>query len=149
MAGILGELSCGDVALTANTAKTIMQLTAAANHRVKIRGFGVFFDGTSGTAEPVTVQLIRQTDAGTATSLSPVKDNSSDSETIQTTASYNATVEPTSTDILLQVTVHPQSGYQVYQPYGQEFIVPGGTRVGIKCLSTSAVNATAVVSFEE
>ena len=64
------------------------------------------------------------------------------SETIQSTALHTATAEPTTGDILDIAEVHPQSGYEVKYPIGQELIIPGGSRVGIIC--TNAVGAVTV-----
>lgn len=149
MAAFQGQAATAEIALTAATAKTILQLVAAANHRVKILGWGVFFDGTSTTAEPVQVRLLRQTTAGTMTALTPTKRDDSIADTLLTTAQHTATAEPTAGDLLEAIEVHPQSGYQVMYPLGAEPIVGGGDRVGIECTAPAGVNVRATVIFEE
>ena len=92
MSAFIGIATTAEIALTAATAKTIMQLVAASNHRVKLLEWGVYFDGTSTTAEPVQVRLLRQTTAGTMSSLTPTKNDDSLAETLQTTAQHTATL---------------------------------------------------------
>lgn len=149
MAAFQGQAATAEIVLTAATAKTVVQLVAAANHRVKILGWGVFFDGTSTTAEPVQVRLLRQTTAGTMTALTPTKRDNSLSESLLSTAQHTATAEPTAGDLLEALEVHPQQGYQVLYPLGVEPIVGGGGRVGIECTAPAGVNVRATIIFEE
>ena len=137
------------VALSAATAKTILQLNAPANQRLKLQRVGVFFDGASTTAVPVLVRLVIATTAGTNTSLTLNKLVSADSETIQTTAGENATVEPTKTTLLDQWLVHPQMGVDITYAFGQEKIIVVGSRVAIECTAPATVNVRAKIDFEE
>lgn len=148
MSDMFGVAATAAIALAANTAKTVVQITAPANHRVKIIGWGVFFDGTSTTAQPVRARLQRQTTLGTMSGLTLNK-TTPRAEAILTTGQYGATVEPSASDILEQVTVHPQQGYEVKFPPGQELVIEGGGRVGMELLAVAAVNATAKIFFEE
>jgi len=150
MAAFQGQGSTAEITLTAATAKTVIQMVAAANHRVKILGWGVFFDGTSTTAEPVQVRLLRQTTAGTMTALTLTKRDDSIADTLLTTAQHTATgTEPTAGDLLESIEVHPQQGYQVLYPLGGEVIIGGGDRLGIECTAPAGVNVRATVIFEE
>jgi hypothetical protein len=142
MAGLNLAAITSEIALSAATAKTVVQLVAAANQPIKVYRWGVFFDGTSTTAEPVQVVLMRQSTAGTMSSLTPTK-VSNHSETVQTTAQHTATAEPTSGDVLDMIEVHPQSGYEYVAPLGYEFDVPGGGRIGIVCTAPAGVNVRA------
>lgn len=148
MAGILCVAQTSEVALTAATVKTVVQVVAPANQRQKIKGYGVSFDGTSVTAEPVQVELLRQTTAGTMTALTPVK-LVAGSETVQSTAQHTATAEPTAGDILDSIEVHPQGGYEKILPFNQEIENPGGGRIGIRCTAPAGVNVRAKIIFEE
>lgn len=148
MADIYGAGITTDYALTANNAKTLVQLLAANNHKVRVTGWGVFFDGNNATATPVTVRLLRQSSAGTMSALTLVK-TSSDSETLQTTGQSNATAEPTAGDVLDSAKCHPQGGFEKLYPLGQEVKVPGAGRIGLECNSTGAVNVRATIYFEE
>lgn len=149
MAKFLGVAQTAEVALTAATTKTVIQLVAASNHRVALLRWSVWFDGTSASAEPVQVELLRQTTAGTMSSLTPVKVDDSLAETLQTTAQHTATAEPTAGDILACKEVHPQTGYEVLYPLMQEMIIGGGDRLGIRCTAPDAVNVRAEMVFEE
>lgn len=149
MAAFQGQAVTAEVALAAATAKTVLQLVAAANHRVQVLEWSVAFDGTSTTAEPVLVELLRQTTAGTMSALTPVKMDDSLSETLQTTAQHTATAEPTAGDVLRRIEVHPQQGFVQEFGLGNEIIVGGGDRVGIRCTAPAVVNVVAGIRFCE
>ncbi len=149
MADLQGIVNTAEIALVSATLKTVIQLTTPANHRIKILGWGVYFDGTTSAAEPVVVSLVRQTSTGTMTPVTPVKRDPSVSETILTTAAINASVEPTTTDIIESKEVHPQSGYEKIYPFSQEIIIGGSGRVGIICTAPNTVNVIGYVMFEE
>lgn len=138
MAGLRVRANTAQVA-TGTSLKTIMQIVAAANHRVVIPQISVSFEGVTTTDAPIDVQIMRQSTAGTMTSLTLTKDNDSDDETIQTTAQHTATVEPTAGDVLARKLVHPQ-GRADFGP----FVVKGGGRLGIT--TTAGVSVDCIVS---
>jgi len=149
MTAFLGVAQIAEEALAAATQETLIQLVAPANHRVKVLGWGIFFDGVSTTAEPVDVVLQRQSTAGTGAALTPVPLDDSLAETLQVSAQQDFTVEPTSGAILDTAEVHPQQGYQVMYPLGQEPIIGGGDRVGLRATAPAVVNCRAKIFFEE
>jgi len=149
MAAFHGKATIAEQALAAATIETLLQLVAAANHRVKIISWSVSFDGVSVTAEPVQVVLQRQTTAGTASANTPVKLDDSIADTLLTAFQDTFTVEPTSTDVLEAMEVHPQQGYEKIYPFGAEPIVGGGDRIGIRCTAPAVVNARCSIHFEE
>jgi len=149
MAMIKGNVITDEIALVAATEKTIIQLKAPANQRVKIRGWGIFFDGVSAGAEPVEVELKKQTTDGTMTTHTPVNETPGSAETIQSTAKRNATVEPTSTDMFDALEVHPQTGYEKIYPMGEEPVLAGGERMAITAMAPAVVNCRAKLYFEE
>lgn len=148
MSGMTGVAQTAEVALSAATAKTVIQLVAASNRMVKVTGWGVSFDGTSATAEPAQVEVMRQTSAGTMSALTPVKVGAF-SDTLQTTAQHTATVEPTASDVLDSMEVHPQAGYEKVLPPDQYIWMAGGTRLGIKITAPAGVNCRCKIFFEE
>ena len=148
MAGIFGVAQTAEVALAAATAKTVIQLVAPANHRVRVLGWGIFFDGVNTAGEPVQVRVMRQTTAGTMSALTPVQVQPV-SETIQSTAQHTATAEPTAGDLIDMIECHPQQGYEVKFPMGQEIIIAGSGRLGIECTAPAIVNCRAKFFFEE
>jgi hypothetical protein len=152
MAGILAHTSSGEVSLSASTPKTMLQLVAAANHRVLIKSYSVSFKGVSSTDPPVLVQLVRQTSAGTSSAATVEKNNEGDDETLQSSAVKDCTAEPTTGNVIIEAEVHPQSGWHVFLPLGQEIVVKGGGRVGIRCAPGAApatLTAVACIDFEE
>ena len=149
MAALQARLTLASTALTAATAKTVMQLTAPTNQRLKIQAISIFFDGTSTTGQPVQYRVLRQTTAGTMTTQPPVLIEPELTETIQATGQVNATVEPTAGAVLEVGAVHPQTGLTIFYPFGQEIIVGGGGRVGIELNAPAGVNARGFIHYEE
>ena len=136
----------GSQVLAATTAETILQLTAATNHRIRIKAFSVTLAGTG--AQDLTIRVLRQTSAGTSgTTVTPVKIDPSASETIQTSAATNFSVEPTAGDVIQYKRL--QGGYEKIFPLGQEIIVPGGGRIGIEVTSGAIATVAAEFWFEE
>lgn len=148
MAGLYLHHSSGEVAI--GNGKTISQIVAATNDRLKVSGWGISIKGTSATDPPVLVQIVRQTTAGTMSAGNIAKKNDGDPETIQTTTLVNATAEPTTGAVVESFEVHPQTGYYKFYPMGQEIIIPNGERLGFKVTSaTLTYNCTVEVDIEE
>ncbi len=148
MAGIKSFATTGEVS-TGTSKKTLLQVVAPANQRLKISQYKVCFKGVTNTDAPILVEVARQSTAGTATSLALVKANASDDETLQASAQKNATVEPTETEVVDSSEIHPQGSYTWQATYGDELLVAGGTRLAIVVTSAVDVNATASMSIEE
>lgn len=148
MSGVFAAATTAEIALAAATAKTVLQIVAPTNQRLRVRRYSVAFDGVSPTAEPAQVRVLRQTTAGTMSSLTPVK-LSAGSETVQATAQHTATAEPTAGDVLDAFECHPQSGFDVVLPADMPLEVPGGTRLGIEVTAPATVNVRAKFWFEE
>lgn len=138
----------GAIALTAATAKTILQVVAPANQRLALTAFAVSFDGVTSGAVPVAVEIVRQTDAGTSSAATPLLDGVG-AETIQATARKNATVEPTTTDVKRRYYVHPQTGQEFRFSVDEEILVAGGGRLGLRCTAPAGVNVTGHMTVEE
>lgn len=150
MAVFLGIAPTTEIALVSGTAKTLVQIAAPTNHRVKVVRWGVFFDGVSVSAEPASIRLLRQTSSGTMSALTANPLDDSLAETLQTLAQSNATAEPSAGAVVDTIEVHPQTGYEMIYPLGQEVIVGGGDKLGIECtLNSNGVNAKAKLIFEE
>lgn len=150
MAGYNLSLSSGEVTLVAATAKTVIMLTAAAQHRVRVQGISVYFKDTVVTDTPVKVELVRATTAGTpGSSPTPVKKDESGGETIQTTGGINFSAEPTITDILETKEVHPQTGEKFYYPFSQEVMIKGGNRFAVRMTAAQGQTVACNLDFEE
>jgi hypothetical protein len=148
MAGVIFTAQNEEYVLTTANTESILQVVAPANQRVKVVGWGVFFDGTSVTQEPVSVRITGSASGSQGTwtyALTAPNANGSKtvtngaSETVQSIASTPATVEPTVATIFDSCEIHPQSGYEVRLPLGQEFIVEGGKSVQIELTTASGV----------
>ena len=148
MAGRIGTAKIAGVT-TGTALKTMIQLIAAANHAIKIKQFVVGFHGTSATAEPIKVEIVRQTDAGTMSALTPVKADDSNGDTLDTTAQHTATAEPTPGDILVNIPVHPQTSLVYEPPWDAPIVVGAGDRLGFTTTAAVAVNCDMTVIFEE
>lgn len=135
-----------------SAAETLLQLRGATTVRPVILGFTVAFDGTSATATPVQVRLLRQTTDGTATAASEVKLSNPDGGAAAVTAFHSFTAEPTAGDVLYHTFVHPQGlPLEVWFP---EFARPvmgmaATSRIGLEVTPGAAVNALATLLWEE
>lgn len=151
MAGMFVSFNAGEQALTAATARTVLQLIAPTNQRGRVKQVSATFDGVSTTAEPVVVRLLRQTNAigGSPTTVTGVLTNAG-SETVQFTGASSAGgTEPTGGNVLFRWECHPQGGLIV--PFSLDFPVeiPGGTRLGMECTAPAGVNVIPVIVIEE
>jgi len=141
-----------EVALVAATVKTVLQLVSATNVRLAVSEVTISFDGISNTAEPVSVQVLRQTTAGTGGSArNPLKLDDDIATALQATGLENiVTTEPTASDILATLEVHPQAGviYQLPIPDG-EIVIGSADRLGLRATAPAAVNCLASMRGEE
>lgn len=150
MANLDCVISIEDTLTGAATPKTMLQLVAPADQRVKVKAWGIFCKGTVTTNTPLLVQLIRQTGAGTSSANTPAKKNEGIADGPRSTARDTFTVEPASDDeIVKTVDVHPQSGFNEYFPLGGELIVPSNGRLGIKVTAVNDVSVSCFFDFEE
>ncbi len=147
MAGLLCVATTpSEVTIGANIPRTLLMLTAPANHRLIIKRIRATFDGTSPTAEPGIVRVCRFTSAGTFTAGTIVLKGAG-SESPLATFGHSASAEPTQGDVL--EILEADRGYEVFYPLGMEIVVPGGTRIGIKAAFGYAVNGLAMMEYEE
>lgn len=155
MAGVQWHVNSGEVALVAATAKSVLQIKAAANVRTLIRGLRFFGkQAAGGTDAVVKIRMMRTASGGafgTFTAATPGKNDPSDSETLQTTCGSNATVEPTTstTDSGLWWELQPQLGLEEFLPFDQPIKVPGGTSVQFECTSSGTPTVMLEASCEE
>ena len=149
MAALQGQISLGMTALVANTPKTVVRIKAPTNQRAKVLGYGFYFDGTSNSATPVQIQIGRISADGTFTAATPLPNEEELTETFQTAVGVNASAEPSYSNYLKTLTVHPQLGYEYLAPLGQEVIVKGGGMLGFVVNAPSAVDVRGYVMFEE
>lgn len=131
---------------TGTAVKTILQVVAPTNQALLIHEWSVSFEGVSNTALPINVELTRQSTAGTTSANTPVLAPDGGGETLQVTARDNATVEPTSGDVIDRQLVHPQTGYTWQATFDKKVKVRGGDRLAIR--TTAAVDVNVVATFK-
>lgn len=149
MSGNEFTITSGEVALTANTAKTVLFVTAPANIGVLLREWKVHAKGIDPVGTPLSVRLMRPSDAGTGgTSITPAKWNGA-AETVQTAAKHSPSAEPTYANVHWHDQVHPQNGYGEIYPEGQELRIPGGGYWAIVVLSTANITVSASARLVE
>lgn len=140
-------------ALTASTAKTLCQVVAGSTKKLYIVEIGVSFDGVTAADQPVDVDLLRQTTAGTMSSFgAPILLDPSDPAALFT-AQVNATAEPTSGDIIHPVQVTPNGGLWVREwAPGYEPVVAVSGRMGLRVTpgaSATSINGTGYIVVRE
>ena len=143
MAGVAWQLSSAPVLCTTST-KTIVQIIAAANHRVLLEYCKVTFQGIVATDAPIQCEILIGTSAGTSSALTVNKWNPADDETLLITALEAFTVEGTSTTVKLRDYVHPQ-GKGVWT-FGMGLPVLGGTRMNFRVV-TPGVSVNTIVEM--
>ena len=144
-----GQSQAMTVAIAAATLETILQLVAAANHRVILTGYSMNGEGISNTQNPGIWDLIRQTTAGTSSAGTVTKEDDSIAETLLTTSLDTFTVEPTKGDFCRSHTVHPQTSLQLKEQFSREKIIGGGDRLALQAQYTQAQNVGVSMDFEE
>ncbi len=150
MAGFPGVLTYPETVIVA-TQKTLLQLVAPTHQRLKIKEVSISFQGIANTDPPLSVDLLFQTSAGTMTALSPTAEDTSLPEAIQATGQRDATAEPTAGNLVKSWEIHPQSGV-IWQPaLGDELIVGGANRLGLRLNASSGgtPKAKAYIRYEE
>lgn len=136
-----------EVALT-TAAKTVVQVGAAANARVAVKGFTISFDGVSSTAGSAQVILSIQSSSGTGSACTLEKQVRGTTETLGTTGLFNFSAEPTHT-YLKTFNINPQTGYERAFAPDEEIQLNGGARLGLQVIASSAVNCHAGLFCEE
>lgn len=139
--------------LTAATVNTLLQAAAPSGDRLRVHSFSISFNSVTSTDAPVVVDLLRQTTAGTGTSVTPVPlDGVAPAAASTCLRSHSA--EPTAGDILWSGYVTPVGGLFVFNfAPGEEPVVDasGGyqPRIGLRATSPASVSAIATLTFSE
>lgn len=141
-------LSTDVVALNAATPKTVAHISTPTTQRIKLTYISVALDGAA-SATPVRVDLVRQTTAGTATTVTP-NPIDLDAPASLTTCSKNATSEPTAGVILYSwyVAAGGQTFMVNFAP-GEEPIVQESARIGLRITAPAACNSITNIGFVE
>lgn len=155
MAALRGVVTFESIQIVTSANKTIVQLKAPSNQRVRITGFRIGCTGVVTTDAPLRVKGYQQTSAGTGgTSATPQKLEQSLSETIQTTAQTGPasgawTAEPTAGVVQYENRVHPQGALNETIYYTCDIIVKGGDYFGLVVFGSQANTLDGCLYFEE
>jgi hypothetical protein len=141
-------ISTGAVALSAATAKTVIEASTTANVPNEWVAVDITFDGVTASAVPVRVDFCTYAATGTGTAYTPKKLGQAVG-TAQTTSKINDTVEPTTPVILFSWYIPPTSGVMYQWPLGRELFHTVSTVQGIRLTAPAAVNAIVNLTFEE
>lgn len=138
----------GSQALTAATAKTVIEASTTANVPCEWIALDITFDGVTASAVPVRVDICTYAATGTGTAYTPKRLGQAVG-TAQTTSKINDTVEPTTPVILMSWFIPPTSG-QLYQwPLGRELFHNVSTVQGIRLTAPAGVNTIVNLTIEE
>ncbi len=116
---------------THSTAITILQARAHATRPLAV--IRVWLEAATTTAATATIQILRQTTAGTMTTLSPgplpMRPNV---PTAGMTAGHTATVEPTAGDVLVHESFNVVNGYLWLPTPDEQIVIPAAGFLGLK-----------------
>ena len=152
MAGLLLNVNSGEVTLVANTAKTVLQIKAPANQRLAVKSLRITGkQPAGGTDTPFKLRLTRSTsNFGTGTAQTPKANNPSFTETPQSSASQNFSVEPTGpADTNQWWEIQPQGGVIEFLPPGLDIPIPGGQSLNFEATSAGTPSFTLTAQYEE
>jgi hypothetical protein len=142
-------VSVDAVALSAATAKSVLELGTSASDRVKIVEWWVNFDGVTASNTPVRVEVGRFSAGVTTATTANEKFDLADGSP-STTAKHSTTVEGAGTaDDILNFRVPPTGGFHYIAPLGREFVVPVSGFWRMRLTAAQTVNATCGVVWEE
>lgn len=148
MAPIYGAMTGGAVALSAATAKTVIGAKAHANSGLLLKKLRLGFDGVTGTAVPVLVEIgscsFGANSPGTnSTSITPVQ-RGGRVITVGFTAGKTWTTEPTTITVVDELLVPGFMGdYWMDIPLGDEYDFDVSTGPVVRCTAPAAVNVRA------
>ncbi len=154
------QLVAGTPGTVGNSCSLVVASTAAAR-RMNLNELGVSFNGTSSTAVPVTVRLVRTTVApaggGTITQAATPLDSSAPASSftayMPTTGvgGTYATTAPTVGVTLRTWYVSPTSGIIIQFPLGQEPDGPATTAAGlaIQCIAPAIAQVSSYFVWSE
>ena len=144
------------VALVAATTKTVLQIATPSGSDIRLNGWGVSFDGVSGTGVPVICQLIVgdvAASVGTSLTPDPWDPGYPASSCVGGAAltGYNFGTEGTMTAVqaLDAGHVHPQAPYGVWWPEAHRPRVTVSRFLRIRCKAAAGVNVIPWIMWQE
>lgn len=144
-------MSVDAIALSAATAKSVLELGAASTDRLRIVEWWVDFDGVTASAVPVKVEAGRfSAGVTTATTFTSGEWETTDGSP-SATAKHTTTTEGAGTIDAAAVIkrIPPTSGFHYVAPLGRELFVPASGFWRLRLTAAAAVNATVGVIWDE
>lgn len=135
-------------ALTAATVKTMLQYVAPSGTQARVRAWHISLDGVTAANVPGDIELLIQTTAGTATSLTMV-DWQGQGLTARGSAQRTFTAEPTASSVLWALQLTPNGGAYGEWPGDEGPTLAASSRVGLRANFANNVNATVWMLIEE
>lgn len=130
--------------------QTILQLAPHANRGFKLLSMGVSFDGAAAAAG-ITVELVRQTTAGTGAGSPPTpQEYRTPGDAALATVTHNHSAEPTLGAVLHSEYVSPFGG-NIYKQFPLDLephAEAGGDRLGVRVIAPAGVNPNCKVTLE-
>lgn len=142
--------STAETLLASSSEKWLVQIITPSSQTIKIKEWGVFFDGVSVTAEPVLCRLIASNSSfGSWTTHTPKRRAGYITASACTVRTMNTSSNGDSSGVYATREVHPQSGYQEKFSFGDEITVSGGAMITMAINSPSSVNVIGEIVYEE
>lgn len=141
-------VTTSSVALSAATARTVIEGTTTANVPSEWIAVDITFDGVTASATPVRVDFCTYAATGTGTTY-VAKRLGQAIGTAASTFKINDTVEPTTPTVLFSWWVPPTGGLFYQWPLGRELFHNVSTVQGIRLTAPAAVNAIVNLTVEE
>lgn len=143
----------GSLALSAATAKTILNVINSSTGLVRLVEFSVSFDGATATAVPAVVELCQSTEAGagTAGTAPTVVQMRGPTRTQQFTAKQGYSAEPSALTAFARYFVPAFNGTLVEQfPLGREpEMVTASRGICVRVTAPATVNVSGYLVVEE
>jgi hypothetical protein len=141
------------VALVGTTPQTLIQLATPSTRKCRIKQIDFSGSSTTATDPPILVQLIRQTNGGTGTTVTGVPEDPNDPAAL-ITAQITFTVEPTvgtvQTSVVRQWNITPIGSTFAYQlPLGDEPVMAVSSWLGLKCTPGNNQTVFARIQWQE
>lgn len=144
--------AAGTVTVAASTIRTLFQITAPSDQKLRIRACRISTQGTAVSDVGCLVSFVRQTGAGTSSSFTLQKRNEMDTETIRSTAlgTFSST-EPTTDKTYRQETIPAFSGMvniNFFATHGEALIINEGERFAITVSVPAGVSGSPIFYFD-
>lgn len=112
-------VTTGKVVSPSNLSKVAVQLATASGVTSTVTGFDVGFDGTTGTATPLVVELVRTSGASSGGTTATLQQEYGKTRTAQTTARINDTTDGASPTVIRSWPINPTTSFSYQWPLGR------------------------------